>query len=101
MRNYQLMQIENYLDSTYLKTAEQASISESENKERVINLVREAISNNFKLVMIRPKYIELAHKLINDASSKVLIGTVVDFGIFLYHNFSLKESYNGSSRRKL
>ena len=35
------MQIENYLDSTYLKTAEQASISESENKERVINLVRE------------------------------------------------------------
>ena len=81
MRNYQLMQIENYLDSTYLKTAEQASISESENKERVINLVREAISNNFKLVMIRPKYIELAHKLINDASSKVLIGTVVDFPI--------------------
>ena len=75
------MQIENYLDSTYLKTAEQASISESENKERVINLVREAISNNFKLVMIRPKYIELAHKLINDASSKVLIGTVVDFPI--------------------
>ena len=40
-----------------------------------------AISNNFKLVMIRPKYIELAHKLINDASSKVLIGTVVDFPI--------------------
>ena len=51
------MKIEDYLDSTYLKTAEQALISEDQNKMIVENLVNEAIKHNFKLVMIRPMYI--------------------------------------------
>ena len=37
------MQINNYLDSTYLKTAKQAGISEEETKQNVINLINEAI----------------------------------------------------------
>lgn len=73
------MKIEDYLDSTYLKTAEQAMISEEKNKKIVENLVNEAIKHNFKLVMIRPMYIKLANHLINKSKSKVLIGTVIDF----------------------
>lgn len=73
------MKIEDYLDSTYLKTAEQAMISEKKNKKIVENLVYEAIKHNFKLVMIRPMYISLANQLINKSKSKVLIGTVIDF----------------------
>tara|TARA_B100000683_G_scaffold165626_1_gene159493 strand:+ start:2045 stop:2752 length:708 start_codon:yes stop_codon:yes gene_type:complete len=73
------MKIEDYLDSTYLKTAEQALISEDQNKIIVENLVNEAIEHNFKLVMIRPTYISLANQLIKKSKSNVLVGTVIDF----------------------
>ena len=73
------MNIKQYLDSTYLKTAKQAGISEVDNLEIVKNVVQEAISEDFKLVMLRPKMVKLAHNLIKDAQSKVLVGTVIDF----------------------
>ncbi len=73
------MKIEQYLDSTYLKTAEQAAISEEKTKQNVIDLVEEAIENNFILVMIRAKYIALAKKIIKDANSNVKVGTVIGF----------------------
>lgn len=73
------MKIEEYLDSTYLKTAEQALISQDQNKIIVENLVNEAIKHNFKLVMIRPMYISLANQLIKKSKSNVLVGTVIDF----------------------
>lgn len=71
------MQINNYLDSTYLKTATQASISEQETKQKVVELINEAIHNNFVLVMIRPKFVTLAKQLIGNA--KVTVGTVIGF----------------------
>ena len=40
------------LDSTYLKTAKQASLSGVDNQQIVNELVQEAIAFNFKLVMI-------------------------------------------------
>lgn len=73
------MNIKQYLDSTYLKTAAQANLSEDENTEIVKNCIKEAIDNNFKLIMIRPDKITLAKKMINEANSKVTIGTVIDF----------------------
>ncbi len=73
------MNIKQYLDSTYLKTAAQASISEQENTEIVKNCIQEAIDNNFKLIMIRPDKVTLAKKMIDKAHSKVTIGTVIDF----------------------
>ena len=73
------MNIKQYLDSTYLKTAAQANISEQENTEIVKNCIREAIDNNFKLIMIRPDKVTLAKKMIDEAHSKVTIGTVIDF----------------------
>lgn len=73
------MNINQYLDSTYLKTAAQANISEKENIEIIKNCIQEAIDNNFKLIMIRPDKITFAKKMINEAHSKVTIGTVIDF----------------------
>ena len=73
------MNIKQYLDSTYLKTAAQANLSENENTEVVINCIQEAIDNDFKLIMIRPDKVVLAKKMIQKANSKVAIGTVIDF----------------------
>ncbi|MDV7186228.1 deoxyribose-phosphate aldolase [Lutibacter sp. TH_r2] len=73
------MEIGQYLDSTYLKKAEQANISEEATKQNVIDLINEAIENNFKLVMIRSEFIEMAREMIQKANSKVVIGTVIGF----------------------
>ena len=73
------MNIKDYLDSTYLKTAEQAGISENENIETVVNCVQEAIDERFKLVMIRPEMVSLAKRMILKENSKLDIGTVIDF----------------------
>ena len=73
------MKLSQYLDSTYLKTPIQANISEEVTRKNVIELVNEAIEFDFKLVMIRANYISLAKKMIADANSNVLIGTVIGF----------------------
>ena len=73
------MNIRQYLDSTYLKTASQEGISEQEHINLVKTFVEEAIREQFKLVMIRPERVAMAKQLIVEAKSKVLVGTVVDF----------------------
>lgn len=73
------MNIKQYLDSTYLKTAEQAGISEKENLELAKKYIQEAIDEQFKLIMIRPEMVAIAKKMITEAHSKVDVGTVIDF----------------------
>jgi deoxyribose-phosphate aldolase len=73
------MDIKNYLDSTYLKTNSQAGLSESENEAVAQGFIQEAIDEEFKLIMIRPDRVALAKKMITDANSNVLVGTVIDF----------------------
>ena len=73
------MNINQYLDSTYLKTAEQANISEEETKQQVIDLVNECIESNFKLAMIRPKFVAMAHEMVKASNSETVIGTVIGF----------------------
>lgn len=73
------MDIKQYLDSTYLKTPEQAGLSDSENEKVVRDFVQEAIDENFKLIMIRPNRVALAKEMISNAKSKVLVGTVIGF----------------------
>ena len=73
------MNIRQYLDSTYLKTALQAGISEAENTKIAKGFIQEAIDEHFKLIMIRPGMVSIAKKMITDAKSKVDIGTVIDF----------------------
>lgn len=73
------MDIKQYLDSTYLKTAEQADLTESDNRDVVKAAIAEAIEENFKLIMIRPDMVAMAKHMIVDAKSHVLVGTVIDF----------------------
>lgn len=73
------MKIKKYLDSTYLKTAEQAGLDNIDNIKVVVGFVNEAIDEHFKLIMIRPDMVSLAKQIISDAGSNVQIGTVIDF----------------------
>ena len=73
------MNVKQYLDSTYLKTASQAGLSEAENTIVVKNAITEAIQEGFKLIMIRPEYVALAKEMITEANSVLLVGTVIDF----------------------
>ncbi len=73
------MNIKQYLDSTYLKTATQVGISEKENTDIVKKFIQEAITEQFKLIMIRPDYVATAKNMISKANSNLTIGTVIDF----------------------
>jgi len=73
------MNIKQFLDSTYLKTAEQAGISEAENNTVAQSFIKEAIDEKFKLIMIRPGFVSIAKEMISHAKSKVSVGTVIDF----------------------
>ncbi|WET04559.1 deoxyribose-phosphate aldolase [Flavobacterium sp. YJ01] len=73
------MNVKQYLDSTYLKTASQAGLSDTENVLVVKNTIVEAIKEEFKLVMIRPEYVAMAKEMIAEAKSVLLVGTVIDF----------------------
>ena len=68
-----------YMDSTYLQTAEQANISDEESDVRVFNTIQDAIDHNIKLVMLRPEYVKAARQFIDDKAANVLIGTVIGF----------------------
>ena len=73
------MDIKQYLDATYLKTAVQAGLTHEENIVVVKNNIQEAIEEGFKLIMIRPEMVALAKKMITDANSVLQVGTVIDF----------------------
>ena len=73
------MNIKQYLDSTYLKTASQAGLSEEQNIDVIKKAINEAITEGFKLIMIRPEYVVLAKEMILKANSNLLVGTVIDF----------------------
>ena len=73
------MDIKQYLDSTYLKTAEQAGVTEEENILIAQHFIQEAMEENFKLIMLRPNRVALAKEMILKAKSTVQVGTVIDF----------------------
>ena len=73
------MNIKQYLDSTYLKTASQAGLSEADTISVVKEFIQEGIDEHFKLIMIRPNMVAMAKKMIVDANSTLQIGTVIDF----------------------
>lgn len=73
------MQIQKYLDSTYLKTPEQASITKEETLSILKNLVDEAIENDIFAVMIRPGFVKKIREYLNQKKSEVILGTVIGF----------------------
>ncbi len=74
------MDIKQYLDSTYLKTASQAGVTKAAHLEIVRNCIQEAIDEKFKLIdRTGPDMVKLAKEMITAQHSKVDIGTVIDF----------------------
>jgi len=74
-----MMKLADYLDSTYLKTPKQSGLSDSQTLEKVHQLTREAIANDFYAVMIRPDYVRSVKMMIDEFKSSVKLGTVIDF----------------------
>ena len=72
------MNLSSYLESTFLQKEEDFF---SENKILTIinSLIKEAIDCKFKLVMLRPEYINYAKKIISSYQSDLSLGTVIDF----------------------
>ena len=73
------MDIKNYLDSTYLKTAEQSGLSEDETWQKVKDLTQEAMDHGLYAVMIRPKFVAKVRKYLDENDSQVVLGTVISF----------------------
>lgn len=73
------MELNLYLDSTYLKTPAQSGLTEEQTRQEVEKLTLEAIENQFKLVMIRPEYVKFCKELIAGKSYEPLVGTVIGF----------------------
>lgn len=73
------MNIEKYLDSTYLKTSAQSGLTEEETKAKVYELVDEAIAYGLYAVMIRPEYVAEVREYLKEKGSSVKIGTVIGF----------------------
>lgn len=73
------MKLNTYLDATFLKTTADCDLTENEITQNVIELIQEAILDNYKLVMIRSNYVSLAKEMLSKANSKVQVGTVIDF----------------------
>tara|TARA_R110001583_G_scaffold78667_1_gene213028 strand:+ start:39155 stop:39964 length:810 start_codon:yes stop_codon:yes gene_type:complete len=82
-----------YMDSTYLKTPEQAGIDEFETDKIVFDKIKDAIEHDMKLVMLRPEYVANARMLIDKKGygGRVLVGTVIDFP---YGDGSLGEKFD-------
>lgn len=73
------MDINSYLDSTYLKTLEQSGLSEEQTIQKIFYLTQEAIAHKIFAVMIRPNYVKKVRKFLEDNRSKVILGTVIGF----------------------
>jgi len=73
------MNINKYLDSTYLKTSEQMGISNSDTLDIVHQLTQEAIDNDIYAVMIRPDYVRSIREILDKKQSDVVLGTVIGF----------------------
>jgi deoxyribose-phosphate aldolase len=68
-----------FIDSTYLKTSDQAGISDDETDVIIFDTINDAIRYNMKLVMIRPEYVSSARQFIDNKGANVLVGTVIGF----------------------
>lgn len=73
------MEINKYLDSTYLKNPAQSGLSDEETLKTVLHLTDEAIENNIFAVMIRPDYVKMVKEYLSEKNSHVKVGTVIGF----------------------
>tara|TARA_Y100000746_G_C15357061_1_gene388361 strand:+ start:154 stop:888 length:735 start_codon:yes stop_codon:yes gene_type:complete len=74
-----MLNINEYLDSTLLKTPSECNLEDFDYANHIKSFVQESIDYDFKLVMLRIDYVDIAIKMIKEQKSKTLVGTVVDF----------------------
>ncbi|MRM82637.1 deoxyribose-phosphate aldolase [Riemerella anatipestifer] len=74
-----MINVKNYLDSTYLKTPEQSGLTLEETKAKVRELADEAIDNGLFAVMIRPDFVKETKDYLTQKNAKVVLGTVIGF----------------------
>ena len=74
-----MLNITEYLDSTFLKTPSECNLDNSDYINHIKIFIQESIDYNFKLVMLRIDYVNIAIKMIKKQKSKTLVGTVIDF----------------------
>ncbi|MFL9835422.1 deoxyribose-phosphate aldolase [Chryseobacterium terrae] len=90
-----MINIAQYLDSTYLKTPQQSGISEEETLQKVKDLAQEAIDHQIFAVMIRPDYVAEIKSFLNEKKSDVILGTVIGFHEGTY---SVEEKLNEATK---
>ncbi len=73
------MEINKYLDSTYLKKPSQSGLSEEETKKIVFDLADEAVEHGIFAVMIRPNYVKDVKDYLTKKNADVKVGTVIGF----------------------
>lgn len=73
------MDMKQFLDSTYLKTADQAGLDQAAHYQTVHSFILDTIKGQYKCVMIRPEFVTLAKKEVLNHKSAVLVGTVISF----------------------
>lgn len=73
------MKLNQYLDSTYLKTQAQSGLSEEETKNEVKKLTDEAAESGIYAVMIRPEYVKETKEYLQSKNPAVKVGTVIGF----------------------
>lgn len=73
------MEINKYLDSTYLKLPSQSGLTEEQTLNEVMKLTDEAIAHHIFAVMIRPQYVKQIKNYLQIKKSDVQVGTVIGF----------------------
>ncbi|MEC5395383.1 deoxyribose-phosphate aldolase [Bergeyella sp. RCAD1439] len=73
------MEVNRYLDSTYLKTPEQAGLTQEQTREVVYALADEALAHGIFAVMIRPDFVGEIKSYLSDKQPEVKVGTVIGF----------------------
>lgn len=73
------MDLRPFIDSTYLKLPQEAGISVKADREAAASLVQEAVKTGFKAVVLRPKHVGLARRMVDESKSAVRVVSVVDF----------------------
>ena len=68
-----------FIDNTFLKTSLELDTSEEDLKEKIQVFIKESVQMDFKCVVVRSEYLNLAFNIKSKFKSSIKIATVVNF----------------------
>ena len=71
--------VKKFIDNTFLKTSLELDTSEEDLKEKIQVFIKESVQMDFKCVVVRPEYLNLAFNIKSKFKSSIKIATVVNF----------------------